>query len=73
MLNFFFFLKKLSLKEKSNLRVKNWPNTLEAKRKKKDEARFERFKNEEVNSLTFYFSRIIKKIIFFFKGRKKEN
>jgi len=28
--------------------VRNWPNTLEAKRKKKDEARFERFKENEV-------------------------
>ena len=45
---FIVFEKKLTLKEKSNLRVKNWPNTLEAKRKKKDEARFERFRAEEV-------------------------
>lgn len=35
------------MKDKSTMRVKNWPNTLEAKRKKKDEARFERFKAEE--------------------------
>lgn len=48
-MNLIYSLKKLSLKEKSNLRVKHWPNTLEAKRKKKDEARFERFKAEEVN------------------------
>jgi hypothetical protein len=27
--------------------VQNWPNTLEAKRKKKDEAKFEKFKAEE--------------------------
>jgi hypothetical protein len=38
----------LELNDKSKGRVKNWPNTLEAKRKKKDEARFERFKEDEV-------------------------
>ena len=32
---------------KSLARVKNWPNTIQALRKKKDDARFERFQKEE--------------------------
>lgn len=45
--------KERKLREKSELyelskqRVKNWPNTLHAIRKKKDETRFERFKKDE--------------------------
>lgn len=35
------------IKEKSDSRVKNWPNTIQALRKKKDDARFERFEKEE--------------------------
>jgi len=35
------------LKDKSDSRVKNWPNTIQALRKKKDDARFERFAKEE--------------------------
>ena len=42
------------------MRVKNWPNTLEAKRKKKDEARFERFKAEEEER-----RKLIKKKLFY--------
>jgi len=38
---------KMDLKDKSDNRVKNWPNTIQALRKKKDDARFERFQNEE--------------------------
>jgi hypothetical protein len=33
--------------EKSVARVKNWPNTIQALRRKKDDARFEKFKKEE--------------------------
>jgi hypothetical protein len=38
---------KVDLKDKSDSRVKNWPNTIQALRKKKDDARFERFEKEE--------------------------
>lgn len=38
---------KLELKDLSKQRVQNWPNTLHAIRKKKDESRFERFKKDE--------------------------
>ena len=40
---------KKDLKLKSDSRVKNWPNTLEANRLRKENMKFERFKNEEVN------------------------
>ncbi|KAL4500280.1 hypothetical protein ABPG73_011388 [Tetrahymena malaccensis] len=45
--------KERKLKEKTDLyelskqRVKNWPNTIQAIRKKKDETRFEKFKKDE--------------------------
>ena len=35
------------MQEKSEARVKNWPNTIQALRRKKDDARFERFKKDE--------------------------
>jgi len=38
---------KQELYEKSKSRVQNWPNTIHAIRKKKDETRFERFKKDE--------------------------
>jgi len=38
---------KTELKDISDARVKNWPNTIQALRKKKDDARFERFQKEE--------------------------
>jgi len=38
---------KQDLQEKSNARVKNWPNTIQALRKKKDDARFEKFQKDE--------------------------
>lgn len=38
---------KQDLKDKSNARVKNWPNTIQALRRKKDDARFEKFRHEE--------------------------
>ena len=33
--------------EKSNQRIKKWPNTINALRKKKDVGRFERFRVDE--------------------------
>jgi hypothetical protein len=33
--------------DKSMARIKNWPNTLHALRRKKDDIRFERFKKDE--------------------------
>jgi 3-phosphoglycerate kinase len=36
------------LKELSNARVKNWPNTVKANRDKKENERFEKFKKEEM-------------------------
>ncbi|EAR95127.2 hypothetical protein TTHERM_00643530 (macronuclear) [Tetrahymena thermophila SB210] len=38
---------KTELYELSKQRVKNWPNTIQAIRKKKDETRFEKFKKDE--------------------------
>lgn len=38
---------KQDLQEKSQARVKNWPNTIQALRQKKADAKFERFKKEE--------------------------
>ena len=38
---------KKDLKDKSDSRVKNWPNTIHALRKKKEDARFERFEKQE--------------------------
>jgi len=38
---------KRELKNLSDTRVKNWPNTIQALRKKKDDVRFERFQKEE--------------------------
>ena len=46
------------LQEKSKNRLKNWPNTIEAKRKKKDEARFQKFKAEEVNKINIEYINI---------------
>lgn len=40
---------KKELYEKSQQRVKNWPNTIQAMRKKKDEERIKRLENEEVS------------------------
>lgn len=40
--------KKLELKQKSDARVKNWPNTLEANRQRKENLKFEKFKEAEV-------------------------
>ncbi len=47
MLLFPFSIQKQDLQEKSQARVKNWPNTIHALRKKKDDARFEKFKKDE--------------------------
>lgn len=41
------YSQKQELQEKSQARVKNWPNTIQALRKKKDDARFEKFQKEE--------------------------
>lgn len=38
---------KLELHSKSQQRISNWPNTLQALRRKKDDARFEKFKKDE--------------------------
>lgn len=38
---------KHDLKEKSDSRVKYWPNTLEANRKRKENQKFENFKASE--------------------------
>ena len=38
---------KIELYEKSQQRVQNWPNTIHALRRKKDDIRFERFKKDE--------------------------
>ena len=39
---------RLELQEKSKARVQNWPNTIEALRKKKDEERIRRLEEEEI-------------------------
>ena len=41
-------MQRLDLQEKSNARVKNWPNTIEALRRKKDEDRIKRLEEEEI-------------------------
>ena len=38
----------MDLQEKSKARVQNWPNTIEALRKKKDEERIRRLEEEEI-------------------------
>jgi len=38
----------MELQEKSKARVSNWPNTIEALRKKKDEERIRRLEEEEI-------------------------
>lgn len=63
-----FSSKKLDLNDKSKGRVKNWPNTLEAKRKKKDEARFERFQVDEVFKIN-----IKNRLMCVLIGRKEED
>ena len=39
---------RIELQEKSKARVKNWPNTIDALRKKKDEERIKRLEEEEI-------------------------
>ncbi len=39
---------RLTLQEKSNARVKNWPNTITAMRKKREDDRIKRLEGEEV-------------------------
>lgn len=39
---------RLDLQDKSKARVKNWPNTIDAMRKKKDEERIRRLEEEEI-------------------------
>jgi hypothetical protein len=39
---------RADLQEKSKARVKNWPNTIEALRKKKEEERIRRLEEEEI-------------------------
>ena len=39
-----------TLQEKSNARVKNWPNTITALRKKREEDRIHRLEEEEVSN-----------------------
>ena len=39
---------RTKLKALSDARVKNWPNTVEALRQKKDNERYEKFKQDEV-------------------------
>ena len=36
------------MQEKSKARVQNWPNTIDALRKKKDEERIKRLEEEEI-------------------------
>ena len=38
----------MELQDKSNARVQNWPNTIEALRRKKDEDRIKRLEEEEI-------------------------
>lgn len=38
----------MTLQQKSQMRVKNWPNTIQAMRKKKDEDRIKRLEEEEI-------------------------
>jgi hypothetical protein len=40
------------LKELSDARIQNWPNTVQAIRKKKEAERFEKFKKDEVRLLS---------------------
>jgi len=35
------------MKERSDARVKNWPNTIQGLRKRKDDSKFERFMKDE--------------------------
>ena len=37
------------MKDMSDSRVKNWPNTLDANRKRKENLKYEKFKEDEVN------------------------
>jgi len=39
---------RLELQDKSKARVQNWPNTIDALRKKKDEERIRRLEEEEI-------------------------
>lgn len=39
---------RMTLQEKSKARVQNWPNTIEALRRKKDEERIRRLEEEEI-------------------------
>lgn len=41
-------MERLTMQEKSKNRVKNWPNTIDALRKKKDEERIKRLEEEEL-------------------------
>ena len=43
-----------ALQETSKNRIKNWPNTMEALRLKREEDRIRRLEDEEVSSKTFY-------------------
>lgn len=41
-------MERLTMQDKSKNRVKNWPNTIDALRKKKDEERIKRLEEEEL-------------------------
>lgn len=45
-----------TLQETSKNRIKNWPNTLEALRLKREEDRITRLEDEEVSAKTFLIS-----------------
>jgi len=40
-------VEKIEMKERSDNRVKNWPNTIQGLRKRKDDSKFERFEKDE--------------------------
>ncbi len=43
---------RMLLQEKSNARVQNWPNTITALRKKREEDRIRRLEEEEVRAIS---------------------
>jgi NADPH-dependent curcumin reductase CurA len=45
-----------TLQETSKNRIKNWPNTMEALRLKREEDRIRRLEDEEVSAKTIYLS-----------------
>ena len=45
-------MERKTLQEKSNARVKNWPNTITAMRKKREDDRIKRLEEEEVRTIS---------------------